>query len=286
MSLTDAPIKLLVVDDDPIAMAIVKDNLHGHPFDLKEAHDWTSMSEVLFCDKPEVILLDVMLPGVNGDSIALIINETVRPRPKIVLHSSKEEAELRHMASVVGAVDYLSKGCSADNMVAALQTAGMEFRQAHHTGSGRAPSLPPGLAGSSAAARAPDARVAGRGVLLAAERTALRSIAQSKLVRLGISTTVAETWSEAIRELGNDKTGVMLIDADLEGISGIRLQRTIEHKTSLPPKVLLFSPVPPVEAQELAREVRASGVVSKETSPDVLVKILESALEDLKSGLS
>jgi two-component system OmpR family response regulator len=60
--------KILVVDDDP-EMHEVLQNIFGDEFELLRASDTAEAREILREHSPEVAIIDMMLPGENGDSL-------------------------------------------------------------------------------------------------------------------------------------------------------------------------------------------------------------------------
>lgn len=70
----DAPKKILVVEDDGAMRDIVSHKLEGHGFIVKQAQDGKEGLELFGQEKPDLILLDLMLPEVDGFKVL----ETVR----------------------------------------------------------------------------------------------------------------------------------------------------------------------------------------------------------------
>ena len=78
---TDKPKKILMVEDDVAMREIVIHKLMSHGFDVKEAADGRQGIDMLLKEKPDLVLLDLMLPEVDGFKVL----ETVRAHqdPKI-----------------------------------------------------------------------------------------------------------------------------------------------------------------------------------------------------------
>lgn len=105
-----SPVHVLVVDDEALPREVVRDALEGGPFVLHEAADWNSFRNVLLAEPIGVLVLDVNLPGLGGEKLALFAKNLFVPCPKIVLHSGMEERELRRLARAVGALNHVCKG--------------------------------------------------------------------------------------------------------------------------------------------------------------------------------
>jgi CheY-like chemotaxis protein len=57
---------ILVVDDEPVLRAIVREILHEEGFAVIEAADGGVMLEIMARQRPDLVLMDVMMPGVDG----------------------------------------------------------------------------------------------------------------------------------------------------------------------------------------------------------------------------
>lgn len=101
---------VLLVDDDPVAMAILRDQLQALDWQVFSATDWPSMSRTLNEQAIQMVILDVKMPFLSGDKLAEMISKRPEPRPKVVLYSGLEKSELRRMSRKVGAIGYLCKG--------------------------------------------------------------------------------------------------------------------------------------------------------------------------------
>lgn len=77
----EKPRKILMVEDDVAMREIVIHKLMSHGFDVKEAEDGKQGLDVLLKEKPDLVLLDLMLPEVDGFKVL----ETVRAHqdPKV-----------------------------------------------------------------------------------------------------------------------------------------------------------------------------------------------------------
>ena len=102
--------KVLVVDDEPTVREVVASDLRRDGHDVAEAGDGNTALELLESDPPDLLVLDMMLPGVNG----LDILRRVRAAgsiPVIMLTARAEESD-RVAGLELGADDYVVKPCS------------------------------------------------------------------------------------------------------------------------------------------------------------------------------
>ena len=57
---------VLVVDDEPVLRAVVREILHEEGYAVIEAADGHVMLEIMTRERPDLVLMDVMMPGVDG----------------------------------------------------------------------------------------------------------------------------------------------------------------------------------------------------------------------------
>ena len=123
--------EILIVDDDPVALTIALDRLAPLGVPLHTAVDWPTMNDVLFNRTIAVVVLDVKLPGLDGDVLAGFIQRNLDPTPKIILHSSLEEWELRRLARKVGATGMVTKAMDEGMMRRAVEAALRAYAEDH-----------------------------------------------------------------------------------------------------------------------------------------------------------
>jgi DNA-binding response OmpR family regulator len=102
--------KVLVVDDEAPIRLLCRVNLEAENIDVLEASDGESGLELARAEKPDVVLLDVMMPGMDGWQVAerLFEDEATSQIPLVFLTA---RAELRDRARglELGGVDYITK---------------------------------------------------------------------------------------------------------------------------------------------------------------------------------
>jgi two-component system phosphate regulon response regulator OmpR len=101
------PARLLVVDDDASVRDMLREYMSGHGFTVSEADSGPQMREVLDRELPDVVLLDVRLPGEDGLSLARFLRE--RYDVGIIMVTGATEVADRVAGLEVGADDYVSK---------------------------------------------------------------------------------------------------------------------------------------------------------------------------------
>jgi DNA-binding response OmpR family regulator len=111
---------VLVVDDEPIVREVVVSYLRREGYRTLEARDGNAAREVIEREQPNLLILDVMLPGVDG----LELCRWVRARsdlPVILLTARGEETD-RIVGLELGADDYVTKPFSPRELAARVRT--------------------------------------------------------------------------------------------------------------------------------------------------------------------
>ena len=99
--------KVLIVDDEPRMIRFIRLNLEHDGYDVIEANDGQSALDELRDDLPDLILLDVMMPGLDGFETLEMMRD-VSSVPVIML-TAKGDVEDRVRGLELGADDYISK---------------------------------------------------------------------------------------------------------------------------------------------------------------------------------
>jgi two-component system response regulator ResD len=117
--MTDMPTSL-VVDDEPIVREVVVRYLRREGYRTLEAGDGDLAKTLVETARPDLVVLDVMLPGVDGLSICRWIRAR-GPLPIIMLTARGEEAD-RIVGLELGADDYVTKPFSPRELAARVRT--------------------------------------------------------------------------------------------------------------------------------------------------------------------
>jgi len=114
--------KLLVVDDEPQIREILRDLL-AEKFEIMEGADGLEAVRLAQELRPDVILMDVMMPGLDGISAVkrLRENDETRPIPVLMLTAANSTRQ-RIRAFDLGADDYISKPFEVDEVIARIQS--------------------------------------------------------------------------------------------------------------------------------------------------------------------
>ena len=102
--------KVLVIDDEAPIRLLCRVNLEAEQMEVVEAEDGTVGLELARSERPDLILLDVMMPGIDGWEVLqrLLDDETTREIP-IVFLTARAELRDRARGLELGGVDYVTK---------------------------------------------------------------------------------------------------------------------------------------------------------------------------------
>jgi DNA-binding response OmpR family regulator len=112
--------RVLVVDDEPTIREIVVSYLEREGFKTLEAADGNRARELLEHDPPDLVVLDLMLPGTDGLELCRWIRSRSR-LPVIMLTARGEESD-RIVGLELGADDYVTKPFSPRELAARVRT--------------------------------------------------------------------------------------------------------------------------------------------------------------------
>jgi DNA-binding response OmpR family regulator len=108
--------RILVVEDEPVINGAVTDRLVAEGYDVVRAWDGPGAVAEFTAHSPELVVLDVMLPGFDGHEVCRRI-QAVRPVPVLMLTARDDEADIL-VGLGVGADDYLTKPFRMRELVA------------------------------------------------------------------------------------------------------------------------------------------------------------------------
>jgi two-component system response regulator VicR len=111
--------KILIVDDEKNIVDILKFNLKKEGFTTIEAYDGEQAIELAFGEKPDLILLDVMLPKMDGFTVCRKLRQSIST--PILMLTAKEEEVDKVLGLELGADDYITKPFSQRELMARVK---------------------------------------------------------------------------------------------------------------------------------------------------------------------
>jgi DNA-binding response OmpR family regulator len=104
------PRLVLVVDDDEMIRRLVRAVLEADEFEVAEARDGETALRLASETKPSVVVLDVMMPGLNGVEVCRRLDHS---SVKVIVLTAKDDPRLEEECRALGAAAFLTKPFSS-----------------------------------------------------------------------------------------------------------------------------------------------------------------------------
>jgi two-component system OmpR family response regulator len=122
-----AEARLLVVDDEPNIVELLSASLRFAGFDVATAPDGQQALRLLESFQPDLVVLDVMMPGIDGFEVVRRMRESKHPAPVLFL-TARDATEDKIAGLTLGGDDYITKPFSLEEVVARIRAV---LRRAH-----------------------------------------------------------------------------------------------------------------------------------------------------------
>ena len=113
------PDKILIVEDDLTLLETLEYNLVGQQYQVYKAMDGNTALKVARQEQPDLVVLDLMLPGLDGLQVCHILRQETSV-PILILTARAEEVD-RVVGLEMGADDYITKPFSMRELVARIK---------------------------------------------------------------------------------------------------------------------------------------------------------------------
>ena len=111
--------RILVVDDEPSIRKFVSASLRQEQYEVVQAIDGVSALQAMEASLPDLVILDIMMPNLDGFEVCRRIREW--SQVPIIMLSTKDDETDKVKALHLGADDYLSKPFGIDELVARVE---------------------------------------------------------------------------------------------------------------------------------------------------------------------
>jgi DNA-binding response OmpR family regulator len=115
-----SPATILIIEDDATILRVVKDNCAAHGHQVLSARDGDAGLDLALNARPDLILLDLMLPRVNGYEICRAVRAEKLETPILMLTAKGQEEDIVRGLEL-GADDYITKPFSIRELMARVQ---------------------------------------------------------------------------------------------------------------------------------------------------------------------
>ncbi len=113
-------IRVLVVDDDQEQLSLMERTLSSYGFEVHTHSTSLGVSRLVRSETPDLVLMDVHLPALNGDKVLAVARTQATQRTKFILYSASDETRLRTLALRSGADGYLTKSLQGEALARKL----------------------------------------------------------------------------------------------------------------------------------------------------------------------
>ena len=114
--------KVLVVDDEEHIVELIKFNLESNGYKVVTSYDGNSAIDLLKREKVDIIVLDLMLPGIDGVEVCKILrSEKDTKKIPIIMLTAKSDEMDKILGLEIGADDYMTKPFSVRELIARIR---------------------------------------------------------------------------------------------------------------------------------------------------------------------
>ncbi|MFO0909581.1 MAG: response regulator [Isosphaeraceae bacterium] len=109
--------RILIADDDPEIRFLYATVLRGEGYEVLEAIDGTEVLDCVSAHQPDLVLLDIWMPSLNGfEVLDRLLQEPSSALTRVVILSNLSDADAHFEGFSSGVVDYWVKGLSLDDL--------------------------------------------------------------------------------------------------------------------------------------------------------------------------
>lgn len=114
--------KILIVDDSALSRRTLRRILESNGYDVAEADDGMTALEMYFLEKPDLVLLDLVMKGMYGIDVLVKLRE-MDQNARVVVASADIQSSTRKMVDEAGALGFINKPFVPEQVVDAVETA-------------------------------------------------------------------------------------------------------------------------------------------------------------------
>ncbi|OGG59737.1 hypothetical protein A2765_04070 [Candidatus Kaiserbacteria bacterium RIFCSPHIGHO2_01_FULL_56_24] len=218
--------KILIIEDDPVLGEVITQKLGHEGYEVTLVQDGAQGLAAIPAVKPDLILLDIILPTMSGYEILekKHADPAISSIPVIIVSNSGQPVEIKR-ALALGVCDYLVKAqFDPEEVLSKVRTCLARPRPA------------------SAAAPTGAGQLVGKKVMWVEDDVFLNDILAKKLTTEGCTPMNARDGEEALKVLEEDVPDILLLDLVLPGMSGFDVLEKMKHDERLKNiPVLVFS---------------------------------------------
>ncbi|MDP8205109.1 MAG: response regulator [Candidatus Electryonea clarkiae] len=253
-------IRLLMVDDEEEFLASTAQALNRRGIDVKTAFDGAMALKLIKEYQFDVIVLDVKMPGIDGDEVFRRVKE-IQPQLPVILLTGHGSVPHAFESSKGGVYDYLTKPCDMDTLLKVVQEAASQVRNQTDTADSIDDSIKSGAIIQ---------------VLIVDDEVELLESLKNVLQRRRMKVITAQNGEEALELMKESSFEVVVLDVKMPGMDGIEaLQRMKKDFPNM--EVVLLTGHPTVDTALAGVKQGAFDYVTKPPDVDELAEIIRKA---------
>lgn len=114
--------RILVIDDSPTIVALLKRMLQQNHYDVMVAYDGESGIEIARREKPDLVFLDIVLPGIDGfNALRTLRRDPITKDVPIIMISGNAQATEQFYVQRIGADDFMKKPFSRPEVFSRIE---------------------------------------------------------------------------------------------------------------------------------------------------------------------
>jgi len=113
--------RVLIVDDEKNIVSSLKDILNDEGYEVSVAEDGLGALKMIQSDPPDLVLLDIWLPGMDGIEVLKTV-KTYHPEIEVLIMSGHGTIDTAVQATKLGAFDFIEKPFSLDQLTESVET--------------------------------------------------------------------------------------------------------------------------------------------------------------------
>ena len=114
--------RILIIDDEKNIVSSLKGILADEGYDVSVADDGLDALDMIQSDPPDLLLLDIWLPGMDGIEVLKTV-KTYHPNIEVLIMSGHGTIDTAVKATKLGAYDFIEKPFSMDHLTQSVQSA-------------------------------------------------------------------------------------------------------------------------------------------------------------------
>ena len=115
-------LKILVVDDSALSRRTLRRILESAGYAVVEADDGMAALEVYFLEKPNLVLLDLVMKGMYGLDVLVKLRQ-MDPKALVIVASADIQSSTRTMVDEAGALGFINKPFLSEQVIASVEAA-------------------------------------------------------------------------------------------------------------------------------------------------------------------